>query len=60
VVLEPMTRITFDLMTSAMEFVMAPEPSVVARPATVALCQSRAQWSMLLVPMTPLASLMRA
>jgi len=35
---------------SAIEFVIAPEPNTVARPATVALCQSRAQWSTLFVP----------
>jgi hypothetical protein len=32
-----------DSSMSAMEFVMAPEPNAVARPATVELCQSRAQ-----------------
>ena len=36
---------------SSMELVIAPEPSVVARPATVGACQVRAQWSMLLVLM---------
>ena len=39
---------------SLIEFVIAPDPSVAARPATVALCQSRAQWSILFVPMTDL------
>ena len=34
---------------SAIVFVMAPEPSVVARPATVGLCQTRAQLSTLFV-----------
>jgi hypothetical protein len=30
---------------SAMELVMAPEPKDAASPATVELCQRRAQWS---------------
>jgi hypothetical protein len=47
-----MTKMTLAFSTSAMLLVIAPEPSVAARPATVELCQSRAQWSMLLVPMT--------
>ena len=37
---------------SAKELVMAPEPNVVASPATVGACQVRAQWSMLLVLIT--------
>jgi len=41
--LEPITRITFAFFTSAMLFVIAPEPNVAARPATVELCQSLAQ-----------------
>ena len=39
---------------SLMEFVIAPEPNTAARPATVELCQRRAQWSMLFVPTTAL------
>ena len=35
-----------------MELVIAPLPNAVARPATVELCQSRAQWSTLFVPTT--------
>jgi hypothetical protein len=35
---------------SRMEFVMAPDPKMAARPATVGECQRRAQWSTLLVP----------
>jgi hypothetical protein len=34
---------------SLLEFVMAPLPKVVARPATVGACHKRAQWSMLFV-----------
>ena len=49
-VFEPMTNSTSLFSISAMEFVIAPEPNTVARPATVALCQSRAQWSTLFVP----------
>jgi hypothetical protein len=41
---------------SSMEFVMAPDPKAVTRPVTVELCQSRAQWSTLLVEISPLAS----
>ncbi len=43
VVLEPMTKNASEIGISRMELVMAPEPSVAARPATVELCQSRAQ-----------------
>ena len=39
-------------LSSAMELVMAPLPKAAARPATVEECQSRAQWSILLVPRT--------
>jgi hypothetical protein len=42
-----------------MEFVIAPDPNVAARPTTVALCQSRAQWSTLLVPNTARAIFMK-
>ncbi len=37
---------------SSMVLVIAPLPNEVARPATVAACQRRAQWSTLLVPIT--------
>jgi len=37
--LEPMTKRTSLFSISAIEFVMAPDPNTVARPATVALCQ---------------------
>ena len=43
VVLEPMTRMQSVSSSSAMELVMAPEPKEAARPATVELCQRRAQ-----------------
>lgn len=43
-----MTRSACRVMSS-MEFVMAPEPSMVARPATVGACQTRAQQSTLFV-----------
>jgi len=49
-VLEPMMKMTSMPSISRMEFVMAPEPKMAARPATVGECQSRAQWSTLLVP----------
>ena len=42
---------------SRIELVIAPLPKLVTRPVTVALCHNRAQWSMLLVPITCLASL---
>ena len=41
--LDPVTRITLDCSISAMELVMAPEPKDAASPATVELCQRRAQ-----------------
>jgi hypothetical protein len=47
-----MMKNIFARSKSAKELVMAPEPKVVARPATVGACQVRAQWSMLLVPIT--------
>ena len=37
VVLLPVMRMTSDWLASCMELVIAPEPSVVARPATVEL-----------------------
>jgi hypothetical protein len=42
-----------------MEFVMAPLPNAIARPATVELCQRRAQWSTLFVPMAARANFWR-
>ena len=48
-VLDPVIRITSACSMSAMVFVIAPLPNAAARPATVELCQRRAQWSMLLV-----------
>jgi len=52
VVLEPTSRIaSTSWVTSRIVFVMAPEPSVVARPVTEAEWQTRAQLSTLLVPM---------
>jgi hypothetical protein len=58
VVFDPMINIAADCSaTSFIELDMAPEPNDVARPATVLLCQSRAQWSMLFVPITCRANL---
>ena len=56
VVLEPITKIQAASSISAMELVMAPLPNAAARPTTVEECQSRAQWSTLLVPITALAN----
>ena len=56
VVLEPMTKMQSALDISSMELVIAPLPNAIARPATVELCQRRAQWSTLFVPITALAS----
>ena len=50
--LAPMTKSIVLSAISPMEFVMAPEPKAVTRPATVGLCQVRAQWSTLFVPIT--------
>ncbi len=52
----PMQTKSFASPKQRKEFVIAPEPNVVARPATVGACQVRAQWSMLLVPITDLKS----
>jgi hypothetical protein len=52
-VFEPTIRMTSRFSISWTEFVIAPEPKMAARPATVGACQSRAQWSMLLVPTPP-------
>jgi hypothetical protein len=46
-----MIKIALASASSGMELVMAPEPKAAARPTTVELCQRRAQWSTLLVPM---------
>ncbi len=47
---DPTSMMTSALrVTSSMEFVIAPEPSMVARPATVGACQTRAQQSTLFV-----------
>ena len=43
VVFDPMTNITSALAISLMELVIAPLPKAIARPATVELCQRRAQ-----------------
>jgi hypothetical protein len=57
-VLDPIINIAWAFSTtSSIELDIAPEPSVVARPATVLECQRRAQWSMELVPITCLANL---
>jgi hypothetical protein len=56
VVLEPMTNMQPASSISSMELVMAPLPKAAARPATVEECQSRAQWSTLLVPITARAN----
>ncbi len=39
VVLDPMTKYASESSNSGMEFVMAPLPKEVTRPATVELCQ---------------------
>jgi hypothetical protein len=49
-VFDPRMKITSLPSISRIELVMAPEPNIVARLATVAACQSRAQWSILFVP----------
>jgi hypothetical protein len=51
VVLVPTASMSSASVSSAILLVIAPLPTVVARPATVAACQLRAQLSMLLVPM---------
>jgi hypothetical protein len=56
VALLPMTKIQAASPISEIEFVMAPLPKVVARPATVGECQRRAQWSILFVPITVLTN----
>ncbi len=56
VVLEPVTNSRSASTMLAMASVIAPEPRVVARPATLLLCQRRAQWSTLCVPTTARAS----
>jgi len=42
-VFDPIIKMTLLFSISAKEFVIAPEPNTVARPATVELCHSRAQ-----------------
>ncbi len=42
-VLDPMMKMHSASSSSSMEFVMAPLPKAAARPATVELCQRRAQ-----------------
>jgi hypothetical protein len=42
-VFDPMTKIQSAFLISEIEFVMAPLPNAIARPATVELCQRRAQ-----------------
>ena len=59
VALDPMMKSTSLPTISPMEFVIAPEPSVAARPATVGACQVRAQWSMEFVLRPALVSLCR-
>ena len=55
VVFEPITKIVSAFPISSMELVIAPLPNDIASPATVELCQRRAQWSTLFVPMACLA-----
>jgi hypothetical protein len=57
VVLENVTLIISEESISAIVFVIAPLPNAAARPATVELCQRRAQWSILFVFKTALANL---
>ena len=52
VVLVPIARMQAASPISLIELVIAPLPKLAAKPATVGECQSRAQWSMLLVPKT--------
>ena len=52
VMLEPTTMISGDRSSSAIELLIAPRPTMTARPATVGACQVRAQLSTLLVPIT--------
>ena len=59
VVLEPITKMQSAFRISPMELVIAPLPKAIARPATVELCQSLAQWSTLLVPRAARASFCR-
>ncbi|MNN22883.1 hypothetical protein D3C81_1362610 [compost metagenome] len=56
VVSVPISRIRSAASTSAMLPVIATEPRVSDRPATVGLWQMRAQWSMLWVPSTARAN----
>src|SRR5208283_63714 len=49
-VLEPIIKMTSIFSISLMELVIAPEPKIAAKLATVGACQRRAQWSTLFVP----------
>ena len=53
---EPIIKKQSALSNSSIEFVIAPEPKVAARPATVDAWHKRAQWSTLFVLKTALAS----
>jgi hypothetical protein len=59
VVLEPMTKIQSASRISPIVLVIAPLPKAIARPATVELCQSLAQWSTLFVDRATRASFCR-
>ena len=52
VVLVPTAKISLASASSATLFVIAPRPTMTARPATEGACQVRAQLSTLLVPIT--------
>ncbi|OPY93501.1 MAG: hypothetical protein A4E73_00053 [Syntrophaceae bacterium PtaU1.Bin231] len=58
VVFDPVMKKRSASSNSPMEFVMAPDPNDAARPATVELCQRRAQWSTLFVLRAARASFM--
>jgi hypothetical protein len=58
-VLEPMTKMQPALRISPIALVIAPLPKAIARPATVELCQSLAQWSTLFVDRAARASFWR-
>ncbi len=57
VVLVPTARMSFASSRSAMLLLIAPRPTMIARPATVGACQVRAQLSTLFVPTPARASL---
>ena len=56
VVLVPTASMQAASLISLIELVIAPLPNAVTRPATVGECQSRAQWSILFVSITPLVN----